>query len=65
MLNFKMRTKMSNDTETYYVVNEREVVKQEIIAKIDELLGGGSMSVVSGTIGLNLIKTFIKYMDEE
>lgn len=56
---------MNNNTETYYVVNEREVVKQEIITKIDELLGGGSMSVVSGTIGLNLIKTFIKYMDEE
>ena len=46
-------------------MSEREVVKQEIIAKIDELLSGGSMSVVSGIMGLNLIKTFIKYMDEE
>jgi hypothetical protein len=56
---------MSDNLETYYVVNEREVVKQEITSKIDELLNQGSMSVVSGTIGLNLIKTFIKFMDEE
>ena len=43
----------------------REQVKQEIIDKIDELLSGSSMSVVNGIMGLNLIKTFIKYMDEE
>jgi hypothetical protein len=46
-------------------MSEREVVKQEIIDKIDELLNGSSMSVVNGIMGLNLIKTFIKYMDEE
>lgn len=46
-------------------MSERETVKQEIIDKIDELVGNGSMSVVNGIMGLNLIKTFIKYMDEE
>lgn len=46
-------------------MSEREVVKQEIIDKIDELLSNGSMSVVNGIVGLSLIKTFIKYMDEE
>jgi hypothetical protein len=50
---------------TQYEINERKLVQLEITSKIDELLESGSMSVVSGTIGLNLIKTFIKYMDED
>jgi hypothetical protein len=60
-----MRTKMNNDTETYYVVNEREVVKQEILAKIRELQDNSYMSDLNGRIALQLIKTFIKYMDKE
>jgi hypothetical protein len=56
---------MSDNLETYYVVNEREVVKQEITSKIDELLNSGSVSYLNAIIGLNLIKTFIKFMDEE
>jgi hypothetical protein len=56
---------MSDNLETYYVVNEREVAKQEITNKIDELLESGSMSYLDAKIGLNLIKTFIKFMDEE
>lgn len=46
-------------------MSERELVKQDITNKIDEMLNQGFMSEVSGTIGLNLIKTFIKFMDEE
>jgi hypothetical protein len=56
---------MSDNLETYYVVNEREVVKQEITSKIQELLDSGSMSVVNGIIALEMVKVFIKYMDEE
>ena len=56
---------MSNQFETYYEVNEREVAKQEILAKIDELQGMSSMSYLSSTIALELVKTFIKFMDEE
>lgn len=55
----------SREMMTDAMSESREAAKQEIIDKIDELLNGSSMSVVSGTIGLNLIKTFIKYMDEE
>jgi len=56
---------MKTESITQYEVDERQVVKLEITSKIDELLESGSMSVVNGIIGLNLIKTFIKYMDEE
>jgi hypothetical protein len=56
---------MNNSTETYYVVNEREVAKQEITSKIDELLESSSMSYLSGIMALEMIKVFIKYMDEE
>jgi hypothetical protein len=56
---------MSDNLETYYVVNEREVAKQEITSKIDELLESDYMSYLDAKIGLNLIKTFIKFMDEE
>ena len=50
---------------TQYVVNEREVAKQEIFAKIEELQGMDSMSYLSSTIALELVKVFIKFMDEE
>ena len=50
---------------TQYEINERKLVQLEITSKIDELLDSGSMSLVNGIIGLNLIKTFIKYMDED
>ena len=46
-------------------MSEREAAKQEILDKIEELKGMGSMSVVSGIMALELVKTFIKYMDEE
>jgi hypothetical protein len=57
--------KMNNNTETYYVVNEREVAKQEILAKIQELKGMSSMSYLSATIALQLVEVFINFMDEE
>jgi hypothetical protein len=50
---------------TQYEVNEREVAKQEILAKIEELQGMDSMSYLSSTIALELVKVFIKFMDEE
>ena len=46
-------------------MSERETVKQEIIDKIEELQFMNSMSVVDGIMALELVKTFIKYMDEE
>jgi len=57
--------KMTNNTETYYVVNEREVAKQEILAKIQELKAMDSMSYLTGIIALQLVEVFIKFMDEE
>ena len=56
---------MNNNTETYYVVNEREVAKQEILAKIQELKAMSSMSYLSATIALQLVEVFINFMDEE
>ena len=47
------------------MLESRESVKQEITSKIQELLDSGSMSVVNGIIALEMIKVFIKYMDEE
>ncbi len=46
-------------------MSEREQVKEQITNKIDELLESDSMSYLDAKIGLNLIKVFIKYMDEE
>jgi hypothetical protein len=50
---------------TQYEINERKLVQLEITNKIDELLESDSMSYLNAKIGLNLIKVFIKYMDEE
>ena len=46
-------------------MSEREATKQEITNKIDELLESSSMSYLNGIIALEMIKVFIKYMDEE
>ena len=46
-------------------MSERETVKQEILAKIRELQDNSYMSDLNGRIALQLIKTFIKYMDKE
>ena len=50
---------------TQYEIDERKLVQLEITNKIDELLESSSMSYLDAKIGLNLIKTFIKFMDEE
>ncbi len=50
---------------TQYEIDERKLVQLEITDKIDELLESGSMSVVSGIIALQMMKTFIKYMDRD
>jgi hypothetical protein len=46
-------------------VSEREEVKQQILDKIEELKGMGSMSYLTGIIALQLVEVFIKFMDEE
>ena len=43
----------------------RQKAKQEIFEKIEELQGMSSMSYLSSIIALELVKTFIKFMDEE
>lgn len=50
---------------TQYEIDERKLVQLEITNKIDELLNDSSVSYLNAKIGLNLIKTFIKFMDEE
>jgi hypothetical protein len=46
-------------------MSEREEAKQQILDKIEELKGMSSMSYLSSIIALELVKTFIKFMDEE
>ena len=46
-------------------MSEREAAKQEILTKIEELKGMGSMSYLTGIIALQLVEVFIKFMDEE
>jgi hypothetical protein len=55
----------SREMVTDAMSESREAVKQEITSKIQELLDSGSMSVVNGIIALEMIKVFIKFMDEE
>lgn len=46
-------------------MSEREAAKQEILDKIEELKAMDSMSYLSSIIALELVKTFIVFMDEE
>ena len=46
-------------------MSEREEAKQQILDKIEELKGMSSMSYLSSIIALELVKTFIIFMDEE
>jgi hypothetical protein len=55
----------SREMMTDAMLESREAVKQEILAKIRELQDNSYMSDLNGRIALQLIKTFIKYMDEE
>ena len=55
----------SREMITDAMSESREAAKQEILDKIEELQAMDSMSVVSGIMALELVKTFIKYMDEE
>ncbi len=43
----------------------RQQAKQEILDKIEEIKGMDYMSYLPSTIALELVKTFIKFMDEE
>jgi hypothetical protein len=55
----------SREMVTDAMSESREAAKQEITSKIQELLDSGSMSVVNGIIALEMVKVFIKFMDEE
>ena len=55
----------SREMITDAMSESREAAKQEILDKIEELQAMDSMSVVSGIMALELVKTLIKYMDEE
>jgi len=55
----------SREMITDAILESRESVKQEILDKIEELKCMDSMSYLSSIIALELVKTFIKFMDEE
>jgi hypothetical protein len=55
----------SREMITDAILESRESVKQEITTKIEELQEMSSMSYLSSIIALELVKTFIKFMDEE
>jgi len=55
----------SREMMTDAMKESREAAKQEILNKIEELKGMSSMSYLSSTIALELVATFIKFMDEE
>lgn len=58
---------MSNDSLISVLSYDagRQHAKQDITDKINELIGSGNMSVVNGIIALEMMRVFIKYMDEE
>ena len=55
----------SREMMTDAMKESREAAKQEILDKIEELQGMSSMSYLTSIIALELVKTFIKFMDEE
>jgi hypothetical protein len=55
----------SREMMTDAMSESREAAKQEILDKIEELQGMSSMSYLSSTMALEMIKVFIKFMDEE
>ncbi len=55
----------SREMMTDAMSESREAAKQEILDKIEELQGMSSMSYLTSIIALELVKTFIKFMDEE
>jgi len=55
----------SREMITDAILESRESVKNDITKKIEELQEMSSMSYLSSIIALELVKTFIKFMDEE
>jgi hypothetical protein len=55
----------SREMITDAILESRESVKSEITKKIEELQEMSSMSYLTSIIALELVKTFIKFMDEE
>ena len=58
---------MSNDSLISVLSYDagRQHAKQDILDKIEELKGMDSMSYLSSIIALEMVKVFIKFMDEE
>ena len=55
----------SREMITDAMKESREEAKQQILDKIEELKSMSSMSYLTSIIALELVKTFIKFMDEE
>ena len=55
----------SREMITDAILESRESVKSEITTKIEELQEMSSMSYLTSIMALEMIKVFIKYMDEE
>lgn len=53
-----------SESITWYHVNEREVVKQEVISKIDEMLEYDGMNVMPSKYALKMVRLFIRKMDD-
>jgi len=55
----------SREMITDAILESKESVKSEITNKIEELQNMSSMSYLTSIMALEMIKVFIKYMDEE
>jgi hypothetical protein len=55
----------SREMITDAILESRESIKNDITSKIEELQEMSSMSYLSSIMALEMIKVFIKYMDEE
>jgi hypothetical protein len=49
---------------TQYEIDERQVVKLEIIDKIDEMIGYEGMDVMPASWALKMVQLYIKHMDD-
>jgi hypothetical protein len=55
----------SREMITDAILESRESIKNDITTKIEELQNMSSMSYLTSIMALEMIKVFIKYMDEE
>ena len=55
---------MSLESITHYEVNERQVVKLEIIDKIEEMIGYDGMDLMPTKYALRMVQLYIRKMDD-